>query len=160
MKNIGSKEKHGNFKGDIISISVAETEQDILKCYPIMKQLRTQLAQSEFVARVQRQKAELGYVLAFAHEEDQVKAVAGFRVSECLCDGKYLYIDDIVANEEDRSKGYGGQLFDWIVEHAKENGCMEIELDSGVQRFAAHRFYLRKRMKISSHHFSLDLKEL
>ena len=140
-------------------ISVAETEQDILKCYPIMKQLRTQLAQSEFVTRVQRQKAEFGYVLAFAKDEGQVKAVAGFRISECLCDGKYLYIDDIVANEKERSKGYGGELFDWIVEHGKENGCMGIELDSGVQRFAAHRFYLRKRMKISCHHFSLELKE-
>ncbi|MGZ5001726.1 MAG: GNAT family N-acetyltransferase, partial [Chthoniobacterales bacterium] len=30
-------------------------------------------------------------------------------------------------------------------------------LDSGVQRFDAHRFYLMKRMKISSHHFSLEL---
>ncbi|MGZ5023946.1 MAG: GNAT family N-acetyltransferase, partial [Chthoniobacterales bacterium] len=32
-----------------------------------------------------------------------------------------------------------------------------LTLDSGVQRFDAHRFYLMKRMKISSHHFVLDL---
>ena len=143
-----------------MAISIAETEQDILKCYPIMRQLRTQLAESEFTVRVQRQASEFGYKLAFAHEDSDVKAVAGFRISECLSDGKYLYIDDLVSDEDERSKGYGGQLFDWIVNYAKENGCMELGLDSGVQRFAAHRFYLRKRMQISSHHFSLTLEEI
>jgi hypothetical protein len=32
-------------------------------------------------------------------------------------------------------------------------------LDSGVQRFGAHRFYLRRRMDITSHHFALDLRQ-
>jgi hypothetical protein len=30
-------------------------------------------------------------------------------------------------------------------------------LDSGTQRVEAHRFYLRKRMKISAFHFALPL---
>jgi len=34
---------------------------------------------------------------------------------------------------------------------------VQLHLDSGVQRFSAHRFYLSKRMEISSHHFSLKL---
>jgi hypothetical protein len=34
-----------------------------------------------------------------------------------------------------------------------------LELDSGVQRFAAHRFYFRERMWISRHHFSLELND-
>jgi hypothetical protein len=28
----------------------------------------------------------------------------------------------------------------------------------GVEKFGAHRFYLRNRMNISSHHFSLKLR--
>jgi hypothetical protein len=43
------------------------------------------------------------------------------------------------------------------VAEARAAGCIKLELDSGVQRFAAHRFYLTKRMIISSHHFSLEL---
>jgi hypothetical protein len=43
------------------------------------------------------------------------------------------------------------------VAEARATGCAKLELDSGVQRFDAHRFYLRKRMIISSHHFSLEL---
>jgi len=87
-----------------------------------------------------------------------MKAVAGFRISENLAYGKFLYVDDLVSKTEDRSKGYGGALFDWLVALAREHECDQFHLDSGVHRFAAHRFYLTKRMDISSHHFVLKLK--
>jgi GNAT superfamily N-acetyltransferase len=64
----------------------------------------------------------------------------------------YLAVDEAV-----RSKGYGQELFEWLIEFAKNCDCMQLELDSGVQRFDAHRFYLRQRMSIKSHHFSLTL---
>jgi len=44
------------------------------------------------------------------------------------------------------------------MKHAHERGCGQVHLDSGVQRFAAHRFYLRNGFDIASHHFSV--KEL
>jgi GNAT superfamily N-acetyltransferase len=69
-----------------------------------------------------------------------------------------MYVDDLVSKEGERSKGYGGQLFDWLVEYARSEGCDQFHLDSGVQRFAAHRFYLTKRMSIEAHHFGLKLK--
>jgi len=40
---------------------------------------------------------------------------------------------------------------------ARAAGCQSFELDSGVQRFDAHRFYLTNRMQIPSHHFRLSL---
>ena len=44
---------------------------------------------------------------------------------------------------------------DWLKCHARENECEQIHLDSGVQRFPAHRFYLREGFDIASHHFSI-----
>ncbi|MEH2265848.1 hypothetical protein [Nostoc sp.] len=43
------------------------------------------------------------------------------------------------------------------MEYAKNHGCKHLSLDSGVQRFGAHRFYLMERMKITSHHFGIEL---
>jgi coproporphyrinogen III oxidase len=40
---------------------------------------------------------------------------------------------------------------------ARLAGGGELHLDSGVQRFDAHRFYLRHRMAIVGHHFALPL---
>ena len=87
-----------------------------------------------------------------------MRAVAGYRILELLFSGRTLYVDDLVTRSADRSAGFGGRLFDWLVAEARRKKCRAFTLDSGVQRFDAHRFYLMKRMKIASHHFALDAR--
>ena len=137
-------------------VSLARSDQEIQGCFDVMVELRPHLKREEFVSRIRRQQEGSGYELAYV-TAGSVKAVAGFRISECLAWGKFLYVDDLVARSGDRSQGYGGILFDWLVSHAREAGCNEFHLDSGVQRFDAHRFYLKRRMAIEAHHFGLKL---
>lgn len=138
-------------------IDIARDEAAIGRCFPVMRELRTHITdEGEFVARVQRQQAE-GYLLAYVEADGEIRACAGYRYLEMLFAGKFLYVDDLVTRAADRSLGFGGQLFDWLMHEARAHGCTELQLDSGVQRFDAHRFYLAKRMKISSHHFVIDL---
>ena len=143
---------------DTYTIAIAETADDVRRCHPVMSELRTHIAtEEEFVERVQRQQQQ-GYLLAYLEAGDEVRAVAGYRYMDFLFHGYFMYVDDLVTRAADRSTGYGGKLFDWLVQQARERGCTCLNLDSGVQRFDAHRFYLMKRMKIASHHFSLALK--
>jgi GNAT superfamily N-acetyltransferase len=121
-----------------------------------MAQLRPELDEARFVAAVERQRAE-GYELVALREQGQVLAVVGFRIRHSLAWGRHLYIDDLVTDAQARSRGLGGALLDWCIERARREGCTQLHLDSGVQRFDAHRFYLRHRMRIRSHHFALDL---
>lgn len=140
-------------------IAVAETADEIARCFEVMQELRTHLATSDdFIARVQHQRAE-GYRLAFLETEGAVRAVAGYRILELLFSGRTLYVDDLVTKGSERSRGFGGRLFDWLVAEARRENCRAFTLDSGVQRFDAHRFYLMKRMQIASHHFTLSLEE-
>jgi GNAT superfamily N-acetyltransferase len=138
------------------TIRLAEDPAAIARCFPVMQALRPHLVAEDFVARVERQRAG-GYHLAFLESGGEVRACAGFRVLENLAWGLFLYVDDLVAAPDARSLGHGGRLFDWLVEHARSQGCAELHLDSGVQRFGAHRFYLDQRMEITSHHFALKL---
>ena len=139
-------------------IAIADQEGQIRRCFDVMRELRSHIATvEEFLERVQRQQQQ-GYRLVSLEVDDQIRAVAGYRCQEMLFHGRVLYVDDLVTREVDRSAGYGGELFDWLVGQAREHECHSFELDSGVQRFDAHRFYLRKRMKIASHHFSLQLR--
>ncbi len=139
-----------------MSIQLAESDSQILECFPILAQLRPHLKQEHFLAQVQRQQRN-GYQLTFLEQDNQVVAVAGFCLSECLAWGSFLYVYDLVVDEAVRSKGHGQALFGWLIEFAKRHDCSQLHLDSGVQRFDAHRFYLQKRMNIASHHFSLHL---
>ena len=143
---------------DTYKIAIAETADDLRRCYPVMSELRAHSAtEEEFVARVQRQQTQ-GYLLAYLEAGGEVRAVAGYRYMDFLFHGYFMYVDDLVTRAADRSTGYGGKLFDWLVQQARERDCTHLDLDSGVQRFDAHRFYLMKRMRIASHHFSLALK--
>ncbi|MBN3909517.1 MAG: GNAT family N-acetyltransferase [Nostoc sp. NMS1] len=137
-------------------IKLAEFDFQILGCFPIIFQLRPHLEEAKFIEQVRYQMKE-GYQLAFLELEEQAVAVAGFRIYTCLASGKFLYIDDLIVDELKRSQGYGKQLFQWLIEYARNHGCEHLSLDSGVQRFAAHRFYLMERMSITSHHFSMEL---
>ena len=138
-------------------IDIARAAAEIARCFPVMRELRTHITgEDEFVRRVQRQQAE-GYLLAYVESGGEIRACAGYRYLETLFAGKMIYVDDLVTRASDRSLGFGAQLFDWLMNEARAHGCAELHLDSGVQRFDAHRFYLAKRMKISSHHFVIDV---
>ena len=139
-------------------IAVANSAEEIRRCYPVMRELRTHITgEKEFLERVTRQQKQ-GYQLAFLESASEVRAVAGYRFLDSLFSGKNLYVDDLVTRDADRSRGYGGQLLDWLAGEAKANHCETLELDSGVQRFEAHRFYFSKRMSISSYHFRIKLE--
>jgi GNAT superfamily N-acetyltransferase len=134
----------------------AETDEEILACYPVMAELRPHIMKQDFVHQVRRQQKS-GYCLAYLEDGEDIQAVVGFRIAESLAWGRYLYVDDLVSRPPIRSRGYGQELFTWVVEIAKSKGCEALHLDSGVQNFAAHRFYLRNKMIIASHHFRLSL---
>ena len=143
--------------GGSTQIALAATPEEIERCYPVMRELRPKFTDAtSFVERVQRQQRD-GYLLAFVEANGEVRAVAGYRFLESLFSEKFLYVDDLVTLEADRSRGFGGELLDWLIDQARRQGCEQLELDSGVQRFDAHRFYFSKRMKIASYHFSIKL---
>lgn len=139
------------------SIRVASEDFEIKKCFPVMQELRPHLVEAEFVDCIRRQSQHSGYQLAYLEDEGDPRAVAGFRLSESLSAGKYLYVDDLVTASAHRSQGYGEALFQWLVDYARAHQCEQFQLDSGVQRFRAHRFYMRHGMAIAAHHFSMPL---
>jgi len=143
----------------MVEIRRAETEEQIRRCYPVMAELRPRYNEEDFVTQVGRQMETQQYALAYVENAGEVVAVAGFRLVEMLAWGKALYVDDLVTSPAHRSAGHGGRLFDGLVDLARSSGCAQFHLDSGVQRFRAHRFYLAKRMDITSHHFALKLAD-
>ncbi len=142
-----------------MSIRLAESEAEIAACFVVMRQLRTHLTgEPEFVERVRRQQKD-GYLLAFVEEGGRPACVAGYRLLDNLAWGRFVYVDDLVTDETARSRGHGEAMLEWLIDYARRQDCDELHLDSGVQRFGAHRFYLNHRMDITAHHFGLKLRD-
>ena len=136
-------------------IKEMKTDTEILDTFGAMSQLRPHLKKEEYLATVRRMALNHGYRIAAKMQGGECVCVAGFRLNECLTYGRHLYLDDLVSSEAGRSRGHGKEMFDWLVQTAKESGCSQLHLDSGVQRHGAHRFYLRERMDIVFYHFAL-----
>lgn len=134
-------------------VRLASTDEEIIRCFPVMQELRTHLEESTFLERVRKQERE-GYRLAYLDRDGEILAVAGFRVSEFLAYGRILYVDDLVTAFAHRSAGAGKLLVDWLTDHAREAGCSELHLDSGTHRRSAHRFYHREGLEIVNFHFA------
>jgi GNAT superfamily N-acetyltransferase len=137
-------------------IKIAESDNEIAACYPVMRELRPHIDENSFVERVRAQEKS-GYRLVYLEEDRLPVAVAGFRFGENLAWGHFLYVDDLVTLSAHRSKGDGAQLIAWLADLAAKEGCDQLHLDSGVQRKDAHRFYQREGMEIASFHFRKEL---
>lgn len=132
------------------------SDAELVACFPAFLELRPHLTQEAFLEQVRRQQAQ-GYCIVAVQAGEQVPSAAGYRFAEFLAWGKVLYVDDLTTLAAARGQGHGGALLDWLVGHAREQGCNAVHLDSGHQRHAAHRLYLNKGFVLSSHHMALAL---
>lgn len=143
---------------DAPRIEPAETDAQIAATWPVMRQLRPHLDEAQYVALV-KQMAPEGYRLAAAVEKDKVVAVAGYRIMTMLYVGRLLYLDDLVSDEAERSRGYGKLLLDWLKQQARDAGCREVQLISRTTRDRAHRFYFREGFNIECFEFRWRVEE-
>lgn len=135
---------------------IASTDEEINSCFPAFKELRPKLEYKDLLPQIRRQECQSYRILAL-RQNNEVVSIAGFRLCEFLAWGKILYIDDLSTLTIARGNGFASTLLHWLINHAKEQGCAAIHLDSGHSRHTAHRLYLQKGFNISSHHLSLEL---
>lgn len=138
------------------TIRFAVHDLDIVRCFPVIHELRPHLLEPDFVPRI-RSMQQQGYHLALLECDSTVLTVAGLRVMDMLATGRTLYVDDLVTSQTARSQGNGEAMLHWLIAHARDLGCNTFSLDSGTQRQDAHAFYLRHRLRITSFHFALPL---
>ena len=58
-----------------------------------------------------------------------------------LTDIKTLYIDDLCVDEQIRGRHIGKQLYDYVVNFAKENACYNVTLNVWACNIGAIKFY-------------------
>jgi GNAT superfamily N-acetyltransferase len=130
-----------------------DTAERVASAWPVVRQLRPHLDESALVAAWQRQREE-GYRALGAFDDDGAcRGFAGFRVQQMLAHGRFLYVDDLVTDEAVRGSGVGRRMMDWLQDEARRLGCASLQLDSGVQRHAAHGFYFARGLHITGYHF-------
>lgn len=68
--------------------------------------------------------------------------------------GLRCWVEDLAVSPEHRSEGIGKALLEEAKRWGRERGATHLELDSGVARADAHRFYERERPDWESKQYS------
>lgn len=136
-----------------MEVILVTTNEEVVEIAPVMQQLRPKYVLEQLIELMNRQRKN-GYQLVYVREGDSILCVAGFVTGHKLGWGHYLYIDDLVTDEAQRSTGAGRYLMEWFKDYAHINQIEQIHLDSGVHRYGAHKFYLKEDFVIASHHFA------
>lgn len=144
---------------EVKEVAAADTARTYA-AFCVLRKGRPVMATAEsFTDWVNHRQRPEGYrvVGAFLPGEPDAVAAAGFRILHQLSKARFLYVDDTVTLPSHRSSGYAGMIFDWLVDEARRQHCEQLHLDSGHQRFDAHRFYLKRGMILNAHHFSMNV---
>lgn len=115
------------------------TKQESREAFPVMRQLRDDLTESEYLDYLAQMREE-GYHL-FGLDDDGLVTVAGVALRTNFYNGRHLFVYDLVTRESRRSEGHGAAMMAFLDEWANERDCESITLESGLWREDAHRFY-------------------
>lgn len=141
-----------------MNIKSLKTHDEIMQSFYVFAELRPHLtSQASFTKQVIEQQKE-GYEIIAIEEEDEIIACIGFRFLTNLAWGKVMYIDDLITRQKNRNQGCGKILLDRVIQIAREHSCDAVHLDTGYQRHAAHKVYLKQGFEFHSHHLSLKLR--
>ena len=118
---------HHNGRPDLFKAGVKKyTDEELL-------QIIADDARPIFVGVDENEKV-LGYAFCMFQEHKD---------SHVLTDIKTLYIDDLCVDEDKRGQHIGKQLYDYVLEFAKEQGCYNVTLNVWSCNESAMKFYER-----------------
>jgi GNAT superfamily N-acetyltransferase len=123
---------------------------------PVLRELRPALTEATATA-IYDEGYPQGLRFSAVYVDGGCRAVAGWRIVANTSATRKLYVDDLVTTDTWRSRGVGAFLLTALAEKATRAGCRVIDLDSGRQRTAAHRFYEDQGMTKTAFHFARRL---
>jgi ribosomal protein S18 acetylase RimI-like enzyme len=141
-----------------IVLKHAKTDSEILACFDVMRELRSNLTTPETFLEQVKRMSKRGYRLLAAWENAVPIALAGYRDKEMLIHGSFIYVDDLITRESQRGKKLGEKLLTHIFEDAKAHHYSRVILDTGISNSLAQRFYFRMGMLAVGMHFSYELR--
>ena len=137
-------------------VDLARGDQRWAQALPVLQELRPHLT-PELLEQVLAEGEPQGLRFLAAFDGERCLGVAGWRTMATTHAVRKVHVDDLVTAPASRSTGVGAALLHELERRARTAGCSVLDLDSGVQRHGAHRFYLRERMDMTSHHFAKRL---
>ena len=138
---------------ETISIRPLDTS-DLIDAADLLVLLNPETPAAVIVERLDTLLADHShYQLIGAFAAGRLVGVAGAWIATKIWCGRYLEIDNLVVDPNQRSTGIGSLLIQHLDNLARERDCKLIVLDSYTANRASHRLYHRLGFEIWGFHF-------
>lgn len=126
-----------------ITIEELTDDEAFRAAYPLIAQLRHNLTEADYARHLSEMRS-FGYRLFGLYADGELRSLAGGMILHNFYNGRYFFLCDLVTDASYRSLGYGERLLEYVERWAEAQGCVKLELTSGLEREAAHHFYEKK----------------
>lgn len=110
-----------------------------------------------YIAAFHEIDADLNNLLIVAVKDDTVVGTLHltFTPSISFRGGKRATVESVRVDEALRGQGLGRELMLWVIDRARREGCISIQLTTHAKREDAHRFY--ERLGFAKSHVGMKL---
>jgi len=133
-------------------LQVLTQKHEMLPLYPLIHQLSPGVTPERYTQLLDDMLAH-GYRMVAVFEGDACLGLSGFWVITKIYSGKYLEMDNVVVAADQRSKGIGKVMCDFLLDLALREGCETLMLDAYLENEKAHAFYEREGFIKRGYHF-------
>src|SRR5471030_1518176 len=161
LKYLNDDEQRGTAMAPTMKLQELDNSMLQRAGFALMRELRPHLTdEAAFSEQIARQYAH-GYRLLGAYMDERIVGLIGYRATENLIYGRFVYVDDLVIDAGERQQGLGAFLITAVRNEATRLGCQHLVLDTGLHMALAQRFYFRQGLLARGMHFvqPLPLKQ-
>ncbi len=116
------------------------TSQQWDDAWPALQSLRESLSREAFL-HSREDMIDNGYQLFGLQSDGRIVSVAGLMIYPHVTRGRDCWVYDLATLKEERSKGFGARILQFVESYAKEKGCTRVCLHTRLSRGDAQRFY-------------------
>ncbi|WP_084519494.1 GNAT family N-acetyltransferase [Christiangramia echinicola] len=128
-------------------------KEDSAAVLPFLKKLYKQPPSEEILKERLLEMFDQNYECFGIYLENRLIGVFGLWFMTRHYAGRSCEVDHIFIEEELQGKGIGKSLFEFIHQYAASKDCETIELNSYVENFGSHKFYMNLGYIIRGYHF-------
>lgn len=126
---------------------------EYLQVLPYLEKLQSQALSIEALQERLLEMFEQNYECFGIYKSGELVGVFGLWFMTRHYAGRTCEVDHIYIDENLQGSGVGTQLFQFIEQYAVKKQCETIELNSYVENFRSHKFYMNLGFVIRGYHF-------
>ena len=138
-------------------ISELKTKKQMLTTYELVNEMYKNIDFQDFSYKITEMMKLNNYKMIAGYYQEELVVVSGYWVSLMFYCGKYLQLSNFITSQKHRSKGFGGQILQYLQEKAISLQCNKIVLDSYIENKKSHSLYYKQGFYVRGLHFMKDL---